>query len=356
VNRHKTILVAPLNWGLGHATRCIPIIKGLLSYSYKVYIASDGESLRLLRKEFPGLDYVELPSYDIRYPKKGKYFKAKLLVKLPGINKTAKRERKLVKALVEDGQIDGIISDNRLGVYHKDVPSAFITHQINVLSGSTSKMSSKLHQKIIRKFDRCFVPDVEGATNLSGKLGHPTKLRFKPHYLGLLSRMKKQALPVEYDIIALLSGPEPQRSMLEELLMEQLQDSDKRILLIQGRIEAEQTTTKKGAIEVVNFMTTKQLEYAINASGLIVARSGYTTLMDLAVLEKNAFFIPTPGQYEQEYLAKRLKEKGIAPFSKQKDFKVDMLNEVSLYKGLKGFGRHNDLNGLIGFLEGKGEF
>ena len=353
MNRHKTILVAPLNWGLGHATRCIPIIRGLLGYSFKVCIASDGEALKLLRKEFPELDAIELPAYDIRYPKKGKYFKAKLLFKLPGINKTAKRERKMIKALVEDGQIDGIVSDNRLGVYHKDVPSAFITHQINVLSGSTSKMSSKLHQKVIRRFDRCFVPDVAGPTNLSGKLGHPEDIPFQPHYLGLLSRMKKKETPKQYDILALLSGPEPQRTMLEAILTKELNQPDKKVLLVQGKIEAQQQTKQTGNLEVVNFMTTKQLEYAINASDLVVARSGYTTLMDLAVLEKKAYFIPTPGQYEQLYLAKQLRDRGIVPSCKQKDFRFEKLNEVHVYKGLRGFDQQNDLNELFRFLQGK---
>lgn len=353
MNRHKTILVAPLNWGLGHATRCIPIIKGLLAYSFKVKLAGDGEALSLLRKEYPELDYIELPSYNIRYPKKGKYFKAKLLFKLPGINKTAKQEKKLVKALVEDGQIDGIVSDNRLGVYHKDVPSAFITHQINVLSGSTSVMSSKLHQKIIRRFDRCFVPDVSGSINLSGKLGHPGDIKFEPHYLGLLSRMKKKEVAIQYDILALLSGPEPQRSMLEAILTDEFQHSGKRVLMVQGRIEAQQHTTKKGSMEVVNFMTTKQLQQAINASELIVARSGYTTLMDLAVLEKKAYFIPTPGQYEQQYLAKQLKAQGIAPYCKQRNFKLEKLGEVELYRGLTGLGKQNDLDELFRFLQGK---
>ena len=219
MNKHKTILVAPLNWGMGHASRCIPIIQALLDTSFNVILASDGVSLQLLKKEFPQLDYVELPSYNIRYPKKGKYFKASLLLKLPGINKTLKAERKMVKELVQQGQIDGIISDNRLGVYHKEVPSAFITHQINVLSGGTSKLSSKLHQRIIKRFDACFVPDVAGPINLSGKMGHPTDGSIKPKYLGLLSRMQKKEVPQKYQIMALLSGPEPQRRMLEDILM-----------------------------------------------------------------------------------------------------------------------------------------
>lgn len=350
---HKTILVAPLNWGLGHATRCIPIIKGLQHAGHKVVIGSDGIALKLLKKEFPELQAIELPSYNIQYPKKGKYFKAKLLAKLPGIKRTAKQEHKLVAKLVLNGQIDGIVSDNRLGVYHKDVPSAFITHQINVLSGSTSRLSSRLHQQIIKRFDACFVPDVPGEFNLSGQLGHPKSSKVRPKYLGLLSRMQKKELPVDYQIAAILSGPEPQRTILEELLTKELKKCNDSVLLVRGVVEESQSSHQDANIKVVNYMTSAQLEEAINSSELIIARSGYTTLMDLAVLEKKAFFIPTPGQYEQLYLAKQLKDKGIAPSCKQKNFKLQKLNEIGLYKGLGGLGQQNDLRDLLGLFQGE---
>ena len=353
MNRHKTILVAPLNWGLGHATRCIPIIRGLLDASFKVCLGSDGIALDLLRKEFPDLDYIELPSYNIRYPKKGRNFKARLLLKLPGINKTAKAERKLIRQLVSAGKIDGIVSDNRLGVYHKDVPAVFMTHQINVLSGSTSKISSRLHQKIIKRFDACFVPDVAGPINLSGKLGHPKKGSIQPQYLGLLSRMRKKDVPRQYQILAILSGPEPQRTILEAILEAELGKLDQKSLMVRGVVESQQSYSRIGNLEAVNFMTSRQLEEAINASELIVSRSGYTTLMDLAVMEKKAFFIPTPGQYEQIYLAKKLKEQGVAPYCKQKRFKAEKLKEIALYSGLGGFSPINDLEALVGFFEGE---
>ena len=77
--KNKKIIVAPLNWGLGHATRCIPIINGLLENGFEPIIASDGVALELLKKEFPKLISFELPSYNIKYAEKGKNFKWKMI-------------------------------------------------------------------------------------------------------------------------------------------------------------------------------------------------------------------------------------------------------------------------------------
>ena len=182
MKNQKTILVAPLNWGLGHATRCIPIVRALIDHNFNVILASDGAALLFLRKEFPQLHYIELPSYNITYPEKGHYFKLNLFLKLPQIQKTISSEKKMIKELMTEDKIDGIISDNRLGVFNKKVPTVFITHQLSVLSGSTTFFSSKLHQKIIKKFDACWVPDVDGPINLSGKLGHPKNINFEVLY------------------------------------------------------------------------------------------------------------------------------------------------------------------------------
>lgn len=346
-------MVAPLHWGLGHATRCIPIIKALIADGFNVLLASDGAALLLLRKEFPDLDFLELPSYNISYTKKAKNFKWKLLLKLPSIQKTMALERKIMKQLVSKGKIQGIISDNRLGVRSANVPSVFITHQLNVLTGKTSWLSSKMHQKIIAKYDECWVPDLDSAINLSGKLGHLQDSSLNIKYIGPLSRFKKQKRPIVNDILIILSGPEPQRSMLESKLKVIFKDSDKRIVLIRGVVENQQTTNIENGITLINYMQSDMLEMAINESEVILSRSGYTTIMDLAVLEKKAFFIPTPGQYEQNYLAKRLKSNGIVPSCKQDKFKPEHLDEVKLYKGLSDIGTQVNLSELFGLFEGK---
>ncbi len=352
----KTILVAPLHWGLGHATRCIPIIRALLEQNFKVILASDGGALTLLKKEFPELEAHELPAYNITYSKNKSFFKWKLLLKLPHIIKTIAEEKKIVKKWMSDEKIDGIISDNRLGVHNKHIPSVFITHQLNVLTGNTSYFSSKMHQKVIKKFNECWVPDVDDAINLSGKLGHPKHLDFPVKYIGLLSRMEGKTVPVIYDVLALLSGPEPQRTLLEEKLITELKGKNIKVLLVKGIVEEQQKTEIIENISMVNFMQTSELEKAINESEIVISRSGYTTIMDLAMMEKKAFFIATPGQYEQEYLAKRLKNLGIVPSCKQENFSIDKLEKIKFYKGLKSFKNEQDFEGLFGLFHGKRKF
>jgi len=330
----KRILVAPLNWGLGHATRCIPIINALLRYNYIPIIASDGIALDLLKKEFPKLTFDKLPSYNVTYSKKASLFKWKLLIDSPKLLNAINEEKKATKLLIEKHNIDGIISDNRLGISSKKVPSVFITHQLNVLSGSTTWLSTKIHQKIIRKFNECWVPDNKHTPNLSGKLGHVENTSLPVKYLGPLSRFKKSKQLNNYKLMVLLSGPEPQRSLLEEKLLNELKSFNAPILFVRGVIEEKESITKIDHFTIYNFMKSEDLCLAINTSEVILSRSGYTTVMDLAKIGKKAFFIPTPGQFEQEYLAKMLDKLKLVPTCNQDDFKIDLLKKIKDYKGL----------------------
>lgn len=353
MNVKKTILVAPLNWGLGHATRCVPIIEALIDADYIPLIASDGGALELLQKEFPTLEFLELPSYNITYAKRASGFKWKLLFDSPKMMKAIKAEKKIIKNLVAEGKIQGIISDNRLGIRSKRVPSVFITHQLNVLTGSTTWLSTFIHLDIIKKFDACWVPDFEKMGNLSGKLGHPKKTPSNVQFIGPLSRMVKKDLPIKYDILVLLSGPEPQRTFLEEILMVELRGIDKKILFVLGKVEEKMLCYTEDNFRVYNYMSSNALEKAINESELVISRSGYTTIMDLAMMEKKAFFIPTPGQFEQEYLAKRLKSKGIVPSCKQENFTLKKLESVLVFSGLKSFKNSFDLRLVFGLFQGE---
>ncbi len=261
--------------------------------------------------------------------------------------------KKIIEKLVSKGEINGIISDNRFGIRNKNVPSVYITHQLNVISGSTTYFSSKSHQNIIKKFDECWIPDFEGSDNLSGDMGHPPKNNINLKYIGTLSRMKKINLNKKYDILLLLSGPEPQRTLLEEIFIDEFKGKKLSVLLIQGCIENHQKINQKDNIVVYNFMESKELEQAINESEIVVSRSGYTTIMDLVALEKKAFLIPTPGQFEQEYLAKRIKELKMAPFCKQEEFRIEKIEEISLYKGFKSHQPMNEFKILFSLFEGK---
>lgn len=331
---NKTILIAPLNWGLGHATRCIPVIKALQENNFTPIIASDGIALELLRKEFPYLKTLELPSYQIEYTKNGKNFKWKLMKSLPKMIEAIREEKRIVKKWIQKYEIDGIISDNRLGVFSNKIPSVFVTHQLNVMTGNTTWLTSKLHQKIIKKYKACWVPDINGQLNLTGKLGHLENNSLNLRYLGPLSRMHKMALPIQYDLMIILSGPEPQRGLLETHLTEEIKRFEGKVVFIKGIIEKEQKKEQIGNVTYYNFMKTRQLEQTFNESVKVLCRSGYTTIMDLVKLHKKAFFIPTPGQYEQIYLAEKLQNEGLVPYATQENFKIENLSQIEQFKGL----------------------
>jgi len=332
--KQKTILIAPLNWGLGHATRCIPIIRALENNNYIPILASDGVALELLRKEFPHLQSLELPSYQIEYAANGANFKWKIIKNSPKMIRAILEEKKIIQNWIKNYAIDGVISDNRLGVFSKKIPSVFITHQLNVMTGNTTWLTSKIHQSIIKKYTACWVPDHAGTPNLTGKLGHVDNPNLKAQYIGPLSRLQKKLLPKKYDLMVILSGPEPQRGMLEKHLKIEIVKYSGSVIFIEGIIEAKQKIATIGNVTYYNYMNSIELEQAFNESEMVLCRSGYTTIMDLAQLRKKAFFIPTPGQYEQEYLAKKMKKDGLVPYATQDAFRMENILEIEEYKGL----------------------
>jgi uncharacterized protein (TIGR00661 family) len=349
----KRILVAPLNWGLGHATRCIPIIKALISCGFEPIIGSDGEALELLRKEFPDVLAIELPSYNINYSKQKAFFKVKLLKDTPKILGAINAEKKATEHIVKTYRIAGIISDNRWGVYNKTVPCAIITHQLNVLSGHTTWLSTWIHKRFLKNFDVCWVPDVAGENNLSGILGHPHKSETPIKYIGPLSRFLKKDTEQINKLLVVLSGPEPQRTLLYKKLLKELKNSNDKVTMVKGIVENKQIIETVGQMTVYNYMTSKELEKTIHESELVISRSGYSSIMDMAKLGKKAFFIPTPGQYEQEYLAERLFELNIAPFCQQEDFTFNQLKQVETFKGFESLNFETDFKDLFRFFERK---
>lgn len=332
-NKSKKILVAPLNWGLGHASRCIPIIHALIKNNFIPVLASDGDALTFLQKEFPQLKSYQLPSYNIRYSK-GNNQKLQLLLGSPTIIKASIQEQKVVQIIHKKESLEGIISDNRFGIRLPEVPSVYITHQINVLSGNTTTFTSKIHQQIIAKFDQCWVPD-NSTSKLSGKLSSTKNSNINIKFIGALSRFEKKVVPKKFDVLILLSGAEPQRSILEEILIAQLKNYPKSTLLVRGVFNDVQFPKISNNITIVNYMLSQELEKSINESEVVLARSGYSTILDMAKLGKKAFFIPTPGQYEQEYLAEIMCKLNNAPYKTQDDFKIEMLDMVHQYKGFK---------------------
>jgi uncharacterized protein (TIGR00661 family) len=312
----KNVLVAPLDWGLGHATRCIPIIRELLKRGCSVSVAGHGDSLALLKKEFPLLIFFQLEPYAPVYPRTREGMMWKMVSQIPKFYFTIKKEHEQIEKLVAENKFDLIISDNRYGCWSAKVKSIFITHQSNILMpkrfGWFAPVVRYQNKKMIRKFDGCWVPDFPGGISLTGDLNKFTTKEEKFFkFIGPLSRFKpsKKKKDQTYNVAIILSGPEPQRSIFEKIVRLQLSATDINYCLVRGVINPSERSI---APNIFDYLTTTKLQEIIESSKIIVARSGYSTVMDMASLRKKVIFVPTPGQTEQEYLAKRLHESGIA--------------------------------------------
>ena len=306
------ILVAPLDWGLGHATRCIPIIKELLQLNCTVLIAGDHAIYSLLKKEFPDTVFLRLKGYEIKYSRHKKYLILKIFLQLPKILSSIWRENKWIKRMVKEGAIDAIISDNRLGMFSKKVPSIYITHQLFIKTGKifTENIAQRIHYHYIKKYKKCWVPDYK-EDGLAGVLSHPKKVPANVEFIGPLSRLVPlQNIEPIYDLLVLLSGPEPQRTIFENQILVQLKNFSGSVFLARGLpIEEDNLNVNNKSVKVVNHIGGEDLNKVLSQSKLIIARCGYSTVMDLAAMKKTAILIPTPGQTEQEYLAEYLLEK-----------------------------------------------
>lgn len=317
------VLVAVLNWGLGHAARCVPVIQALLSKDCRVIIASDGEALQLLRLEFPALPYYQLPSYKIRYSRTAAGLPWQLLKQAPYLKKSIQREHQRVSEIVGKENIQIIISDNRYGAYHPHIRSVWLGHQLQLIMPRgwqwLSRPINALHRTLLRHFHEYWVPDEPGS-KFSGALS----LFDKPvRYTGLLSRFSAQLPPPEkvYPVMAVLSGPEPQRTILEEKLRNQLPLLPVRSLLVRG-IQGSNLIRDLEGYDEVDFLSAKPLNRLLCHAEMIIARCGYSTIMDLAVIGRKALLIPTPGQPEQEYLAARIASNAWAMVQPQDELSV----------------------------------
>ena len=327
----KRILVAPLNWGIGHATRCIPIINALIDNNYEVILAAEGRPLHLLSTEFPKLEIIRFADYNINY---SKYLpmSVSMLLQTPKLLWNIKKEQTALQSIINDYNIDGVISDNRFGLYSETIPCAFITHQLQIQSTYFSDSIRNFNYKYINKFNACWVMD-DKENNLAGTLSKPNSLPNNTIYIGTQSRFEKKETKKKYDFLAIVSGPEPQRTILEKGLINTLKDRTEKSLIALGKPELN-TSEQIGSLSLKSHLNAKELNTAILQSDLIICRPGYSTIMDLAKLEKKAVFIPTPGQTEQEYLAENFMSKGICYSQNQSDFNFELaLKESKNYNG-----------------------
>jgi uncharacterized protein (TIGR00661 family) len=324
-NRPKKILIAPLDWGLGHATRCIPLIRYFLSLKCDITIAASGNQKTLLQDEFPALTFLELPGYNVVYSRKKRGMPLKILIQIPKILRAIRFERHWLKAIAEKEHFDAVISDNRYGLETRKVRSVFVTHQLQVSAPFkfVETILRKICYKYINKFHECWIPDVSGEPNIAGNLSHPAEMPAVPvKYLGPLSRFESTTRhPVKYKWMVIISGPEPQRTLFEELILKFAQVSAETILIVRGMPGDEIPFPLLPGCTVYNHLNTGEMATAILSSEFIVGLCGYTSIMELLSLRKKSVLVPTPGQTEQEYLSHRLKKQHWCySFSQDEDF------------------------------------
>lgn len=321
----KKLLVVPLDWGLGHATRCMPIIRDLLKNNCEVLLAGEGAQEKLLREEFPQLTFLPLKGYRIEYSKRALI--AKLLLQIPAMLRSIREENNWLKEVVAHYGIDMVISDNRYGLYHENVFSVLLTHQLRIKS-SLGKFSEAILQEwnynLISRFDECWIPDEEGDNNLAGELSHPEKLPSIPiKFIGPLSRFKKSGFQeMKNHLLIILSGPEPQRTIFENKIIGDIVHYPGSATIVRGLPGEKNILPSTNTIHFYNHLATQGLNEEMIKAEIVISRSGYSTIMDIAALEKKSILIPTPGQTEQEYLADHLMKKGFAYSVSQNDFSL----------------------------------
>ncbi len=325
-----TILIAPLDWGLGHATRCIPIINHLLKLQCNVVIATEGKQHNLLKNEFPQLQFVHLSGYNVRYSNKKRFFNLKIIFQLPKLIYAIRKEKKWLQQYLLNNKINAVISDNRYGLFHISVQSIFITHQLTIKANFPfiEKMLQKLNYRHINHFSACWVPDQCGKNTLAGKLSHPAILPAIPvTYIGVLSRFQILNSTIKrYKLLIVLSGPEPQRTLLEKMLLQQLEKIEQPVLFVRGLPGNAAYLSDQKYITFHNHLPANQLEQAFQQSQYLISRCGYTTVMDICKLNIKSILIPTPGQTEQEYLAEHLQKQGFSLSANQEGF--NLVNEL----------------------------
>ncbi|MBI4645625.1 MAG: glycosyl transferase family 28 [Bacteroidia bacterium] len=339
----KRILIAPLDWGLGHAVRLVPVINELLENGHNILLAADKAPLQFLRMEFPQLLWIQFPGTAVKYSGSKSQI-IKMLFLLPSFLLSIRREHKKLNTIIRIHNIDIVISDNRYGAWSKSAYCIILTHQLMLKMPVGMKfLEGFIHRFIlhfIKNFDECWIPDFKEKPGLSGDLSHKYPLPANARFIGPLSRfnnLEKITPDINCcDILVILSGPEPQRTLLEQLLTEQLTISDLQTIVLRGKPEEEKSPEIAGNITFYNHLTTSEICKLIGNSKIVICRSGYSSIMDLIALQKKeAILIPTPGQTEQEYLAEYYKTRNF--------YYSETQNNFNLYKAMKEMNDYNPI-------------
>jgi uncharacterized protein (TIGR00661 family) len=310
VREKPLVLLSPLDWGLGHTTRCIPLIHELVRLQCEVIIACSPTQQKLLEIEFQSLTFFTAPSSPPVYGRTKIATIIRLLFYLPKILTLIKRENRWLRQFLHSNPVDAIISDNRFGLYAPGIPCIFITHQVNIKTGLgvvLDGLARRFNERYIKKFTACWVPDYEGENSMAGTLSNAneyTRIGGLSRFEGCDDAARMNANDTR--LLVMLSGPEPQRSILEKKLIDALKEYNGRVVLVRGLPGESELPEVPGGVQVFNHLPATELNKLICSASMIIARSGYTTVMDLLKLKKKCILIPTPGQAEQEYLAKHL--------------------------------------------------
>jgi UDP-N-acetylglucosamine transferase subunit ALG13 len=290
-----------------------------------------------IQKTFPDIQSVFLEGYNVSYKVGNTGLMTSVLLQLPGIWKAIRREHHWLQEFTSTHNIDGVLSDNRYGLFHPSIPSVIMTHQVQVLTGLGS-MADRIFRRflyfLLGRFAECWIVDEAGHPNLSGKLAHPGILPLRARYLGLLSQLESRTEEgtKESDLLVLLSGPEPQRTNLSRILWEQVISLPQKIVFVEGSRSVEKPDFIPEHVTYHTWVQKSELQKLIEGTSLVVCRSGYSSLMDLVRLGKKGILIPTPGQTEQEYLARYLHSEGVFYSRPQQGFNLqNALQEAALF-------------------------
>ncbi|MCD4724620.1 MAG: hypothetical protein K8R63_07225 [Bacteroidales bacterium] len=354
MKKNKNILVCPLDWGIGHASRCVPIIRTLRDKGAHVFLGSWGRTASFLKFEFPELEHVPFPRYNISYPRNGS-MAIHMLWKSPYLLRAIRKEHRVLDSLISTYDIDAVISDNRFGLWSERIPCVYVTHQVMIKAPKAFSFIEPalyhFHRKIIQHYSECWIPDLAGPNNLSGDLAHKRGTAVPAYFIGAQSRFdhsRLNGIEKRYEIMAIISGPEPQRSIFEKVLLSQLRQANVKALVVLGKPEIHPQQRTDGNIEIFAHMDTLDMQKALLSSGLIISRPGYSSIMDLAVLRKKAVFVPTPGQTEQEYLADYHMKKKHCYSVSQKAFDMNSILETAeKYTGLRTDVNNDELDGRV---------
>jgi hypothetical protein len=319
--KDKTVFISALDWGLGHATRCVPIIQNLLLNNNKVIIGVTPLTKIVFDEEFPKLEKIDVVAYQIKYSSFLPLW-LKLLFDSPRLFWVIRTEKKQLEKIISNYQPDLIISDNRFGLYSSKVQCVFITHQLFLKAPIAGMIAQKINKKYILNFDEVWVPDHEETSeSLSGALSHGKQFHRNVKFIGPQSRLQKILNEQKaYDYLFLVSGPEPQQSILKNCLVSKIKKYPRFKFALICSIP---TDVFENNLDVFLLPNKTKLSELIAVSDRIICRSGYSTLMDMHQLEKSSLIlVPTPGQTEQAYLAELWREKFNCKVVDQKNLKT----------------------------------